>query len=53
MLVVLQVVERQPLDREVAFGALPQILLGAGLGLIDGMPPIKRLLAEQMMFGRR
>jgi len=36
-----------------AFGALPQILLGAGLGLIDGMPPIKRLLAEQMMFGRR
>jgi 2-octaprenyl-6-methoxyphenol hydroxylase len=36
-----------------AFGVLPQILLGAGLGLIDGIPPLKRLLAEQMMFGRR
>jgi 2-octaprenyl-6-methoxyphenol hydroxylase len=35
------------------FGAIPQTLLGAGLGLIDGMPLAKRLLAEQMMFGRR
>jgi 2-octaprenyl-6-methoxyphenol hydroxylase len=34
-------------------GALMQTLLGAGLGLIDGVPPVKRLLAEQMMFGRR
>ncbi|HEY4317983.1 MAG TPA: UbiH/UbiF/VisC/COQ6 family ubiquinone biosynthesis hydroxylase [Herbaspirillum sp.] len=34
-------------------GSLSQALLGAGLGLIDGMPPVKRLLAEQMMFGRR
>jgi 2-octaprenyl-6-methoxyphenol hydroxylase len=34
-------------------GALSQTLLGAGLGLIDGLPPVKRLLAEQMMFGRR
>jgi 2-octaprenyl-6-methoxyphenol hydroxylase len=34
-------------------GALSQTLLSAGLGLIDGMPPVKRLLAEQMMFGRR
>jgi 2-octaprenyl-6-methoxyphenol hydroxylase len=35
------------------FGAIPQTLLSAGLGLIDGMPPAKRLLAEQMIFGRR
>jgi 2-octaprenyl-6-methoxyphenol hydroxylase len=34
-------------------GAFSQTLLGAGLGLIDGMPAAKRLLAEQMMFGRR
>jgi 2-octaprenyl-6-methoxyphenol hydroxylase len=34
-------------------GSLMQTLLGAGLGLIDGMPPVKRLLAEQMMFGQR
>jgi 2-octaprenyl-6-methoxyphenol hydroxylase len=34
-------------------GALSQTLLSAGLGLIDGMPPVKRLLAEQMMFGQR
>jgi 2-octaprenyl-6-methoxyphenol hydroxylase len=34
-------------------GALSQTLLGAGLGLIDGLPTAKRLLAEQMMFGRR
>ncbi|RXZ37038.1 2-octaprenyl-6-methoxyphenyl hydroxylase [Oxalobacteraceae bacterium CAVE-383] len=34
-------------------GSLMQTLLGAGLGLIDGVPPVKRLLAEQMMFGRR
>jgi 2-octaprenyl-6-methoxyphenol hydroxylase len=34
-------------------GALSQALLGAGLGLIDGLPAAKRLLAQQMMFGRR
>ena len=34
-------------------GAWSQALLGAGLGLIDGLPFAKRLLAEQMMFGRR
>lgn len=34
-------------------GSLSQALLGFGLGLIDGAPPVKRLLAEQMMFGRR
>jgi 2-octaprenyl-6-methoxyphenol hydroxylase len=34
-------------------GALSQTLLSAGLGLIDGFPFAKRLLAEQMMFGRR
>lgn len=30
-----------------------QTLLGASLGLIDIMPPVKRLLAERMMFGWR
>lgn len=34
-------------------GSPSQALLGFGLGLIDGAPPVKRLLAEQMMFGRR
>ena len=34
-------------------GALSQTLLGAGLALIDGLPAVKRLLAERMMFGRR
>jgi 2-octaprenyl-6-methoxyphenol hydroxylase len=34
-------------------GAISQSLLGAGLGLIDGAPSAKKLLAEQMMFGRR
>jgi 2-octaprenyl-6-methoxyphenol hydroxylase len=32
---------------------LPQSVLGLSLGLLDVMPPVKRLLAEQMMFGRR
>jgi 2-octaprenyl-6-methoxyphenol hydroxylase len=34
-------------------GTLSQALLGYGLGAIDGIRPAKRLLAEQMMFGRR
>lgn len=34
-------------------GALSQALLGASLGIIDTLKPAKRLLAEQMMFGRR
>jgi 2-octaprenyl-6-methoxyphenol hydroxylase len=34
-------------------GTLSQALLGYSLGLIDGVRPAKRLLAEQMMFGRR
>ncbi|HEX2605316.1 MAG TPA: UbiH/UbiF/VisC/COQ6 family ubiquinone biosynthesis hydroxylase [Oxalicibacterium sp.] len=34
-------------------GTLPQTVLGYSLGLIDGFGPAKRLLAEQMMFGRR
>ena len=34
-------------------GTLSQALLGYGLGVIDGIRPAKRLLAEQMMFGRR
>jgi len=34
-------------------GALSQILLGLGLGAIDIIDPARRLLAEQMMFGRR
>ena len=39
------------------FAAVPgsplQGLLGLSLGLVDAVPPAKRLLAEQMMFGRR
>jgi 2-octaprenyl-6-methoxyphenol hydroxylase len=34
-------------------GALSQSVLGAGLGLIDIINPARKLLAEQMMFGRR
>ena len=34
-------------------GAYTQGLLGWSLGLIDGIRPLKRALAEQMMFGRR
>ncbi len=34
-------------------GTLSQALLGLSLGLADGIRPAKRLLAEQMMFGRR
>lgn len=34
-------------------GAYTQGLLGLSLGLIDTVRPLKRLLAEQMMFGRR
>lgn len=34
-------------------GTLPQTLLGFSLGLVDGIAPARRLLAEQMMFGRR
>lgn len=34
-------------------GAASQTLLGLSLGLIDVFSPAKRLLAEQMMFGRR
>jgi 2-octaprenyl-6-methoxyphenol hydroxylase len=34
-------------------GALSQTLLGLSLGLVDAFKPAKRLLAEQMMFGRR
>ena len=34
-------------------GTLTQDLLGLSLGLIDVLPPAKRLLAEQMMFGWR
>jgi 2-octaprenyl-6-methoxyphenol hydroxylase len=34
-------------------GALSQTMLGFSLGLIDAFKPAKRLLAEQMMFGRR
>jgi 2-octaprenyl-6-methoxyphenol hydroxylase len=34
-------------------GALTQTMLGASLALVDLAPPVKRLLAEQMMFGRR
>lgn len=32
---------------------LPQALLGMSLGVIDAIKPMKTLLAEQMMFGRR
>lgn len=34
-------------------GSLPQALLGFSLGLVDGIAPAKKFLAEQMMFGRR
>jgi 2-octaprenyl-6-methoxyphenol hydroxylase len=34
-------------------GALSQTLLGLSLGMVDAFKPAKRLLAEQMMFGRR
>ena len=34
-------------------GTLSQGLLGLSLGLIDALPPVRRLLAEQMMFGVR
>lgn len=34
-------------------GGIPQALLGFSLGLVDGIKPAKKLLAEQMMFGRR
>lgn len=34
-------------------GAPSQALLGASLGILDTIAPVKRLLAEQMMFGRR
>ncbi|MGB7480328.1 MAG: 2-octaprenyl-6-methoxyphenyl hydroxylase, partial [Burkholderiaceae bacterium] len=34
-------------------GALSQTLLGLGLGWIDAVDPARRLLAEQMMYGRR
>ena len=34
-------------------GALSQTLLGLSLGLVDALPPARRILAEQMMFGRR
>ena len=36
-----------------ADGTLTQDLLGASLGVIDVFPPVKRVLAEQMMFGTR
>jgi 2-octaprenyl-6-methoxyphenol hydroxylase len=34
-------------------GAPSQTLLGLSLGMIDAFAPAKRMLAEQMMFGRR
>lgn len=34
-------------------GALSQTLLGLSLGLVDVIKPARRLLARQMMFGRR
>ncbi len=34
-------------------GAVSQTLLGLSLGVIDAVAPLKSLLAEQMMFGRR
>ena len=34
-------------------GALSQSMLGLSLGLIDALPPVRRLLAEQMMYGQR
>ncbi|WP_293779870.1 UbiH/UbiF/VisC/COQ6 family ubiquinone biosynthesis hydroxylase [uncultured Oxalicibacterium sp.] len=34
-------------------GKVPQSLLGLSLGMIDGIRPAKKLLAQQMMFGQR
>lgn len=34
-------------------GGTSQALLGFSLGVVDGIKPAKKLLAEQMMFGRR
>ena len=34
-------------------GALSQTLLGLSLGLVDVIKPARRMLAQQMMFGRR
>jgi 2-octaprenyl-6-methoxyphenol hydroxylase len=34
-------------------GAISQTLLGLSLGIVDAFRPAKRMLAEQMMFGRR
>ncbi len=34
-------------------GAVSQTLLGLSLGLVDAIAPARRILAEQMMFGRR
>jgi 2-octaprenyl-6-methoxyphenol hydroxylase len=34
-------------------GSLPQTILGLSLGLIDSITPVRKLLADQMMFGRR
>ena len=34
-------------------GTLSQALLGMSLGVVDAIKPVKRLLVEQMMFGRR
>lgn len=34
-------------------GGIAQALLGFTLGLVDGVKPAKKLLAEQMIFGRR
>ncbi|GAA4013486.1 UbiH/UbiF/VisC/COQ6 family ubiquinone biosynthesis hydroxylase [Actimicrobium antarcticum] len=34
-------------------GALSQSVLGLSLGLLDAIPPVRRILAEQMMFGQR
>lgn len=34
-------------------GSVPQTLFGLSLGLLDVIKPAKKLLAEQMMFGRR
>lgn len=34
-------------------GSVSQSLLGLSLGIVDAIKPVKKLLAEQMMFGRR
>jgi 2-octaprenyl-6-methoxyphenol hydroxylase len=34
-------------------GAPSQTLLGLSLGIVDALKPVKRMLAEQMMFGQR